>query len=348
MKSVKFKMHKKSDKSIAAAVKPSLVDRFGRTMDYLRISVTDRCNLMCRYCAPNLPVRINKMKQLNFEEMYRLVKIGVGLGVKKVRLTGGEPLVRKGIVDFINELNKIKDLDDISLTTNGTLVPSLGKGLKNAGLRRINISLDTLSREKFHELTGADLFSQVWEGIMLAEQLSFSPIKINTVVMRSYNDNEIEQLANLSKRYPFHIRFIEYMPIGTQPDLAQKYFMAISEIKGRLRRLGKLLPVEKNRRDGPALLYQYAGAPGKIGFIGSMSSHFCQSCNRLRLTSAGHLRPCLLADDKIDTLDHIRNGASDEDLEQLFLQAVAQKRQEHRLSFTCSKQVHSQMVSIGG
>lgn len=272
----------------------------------------------------------------------------MGLGITKVRLTGGEPLVRKGIVEFIGLLNKIQNLDDISLTTNGTLVSLLGQRLKKAGLRRINISLDTMDKEKFIELTGADKFFQVWNGIMTARQLGFSPIKINTVVMRSYNDDEIKKLAELSVHHPFHVRFIEYMPIGTRSLLSRHYFLGISDIKKRLERLGPLLPVKRDQRDGPAELYKFSGAKGKIGFIGSMSSHFCESCNRMRLTSAGHLRPCLLCDEKLDVLSPMRNGASDEELEKLFLQAAAIKRLKHQLTFTFRIPVKSQMVSIGG
>jgi GTP 3',8-cyclase len=326
----------------------NLIDSYQRPVNYLRLSVTDRCNLRCRYCAPYSPKPIRKAQLLTLEEMYRVVEIGVRLGITNVRLTGGEPLYRRGIIDFIRSLGGLPGLRDISLTSNGTMIADQARSLKEAGLRRINISLDTLDRDKFQHLTGSDLFPQVWEGIVAAVDCGFHPIKINTVVMRGFNDNEIQQLAGLALRYPFHIRFIEYMPIGTDPLIARANFFPISEVEKEVCRLGKLIPVIGNGTGGPARRYRFEEGPGEIGFIGSMSSHFCGSCNRLRLTAAGYLRPCLLSDDQINLIDPIRQGATDGDLEALFFQALAHKKKEHQLSFTDGSGLHTRMVSIGG
>jgi cyclic pyranopterin phosphate synthase len=328
-------------------VEQQLKDHFERTVNYLRISVTDRCNLHCRYCAPR-PKQIDRAYLLRLEEIERLVRIGMDMGICKVRLTGGEPLMRKGLVGFIARLCNLEGLKDISMTTNGTLLARLGSRLQQAGLNRINISLDTLNAQKFRYMTGADQFATVWEAIQTAAQLGFAPLKINTVVMKGFNDDEIEDLAALSLKYPFHMRFIEYMPIGTNPQAAAGYFMPISQIQSRLSRMGRLIPVSAQRPDGPAVRYRFEGAPGEIGLIGSMSAHFCHSCNRLRLTAGGYLRPCLLADDQVNVIGPVRRGASDQDLADIFRQALSLKKRRHQLSFEGDRSLHTQMVSIGG
>ena len=326
----------------------SLQDSFQRQIRYLRISVTDRCNLRCRYCAPSAPERIDRRQLLTLEEIHRLVRVATRLGIHKVRLTGGEPLVRNGIVDLIGYLARLNDLQDIALTTNGTLLKRFGRPLKEAGLRRLNISLDTLDREKFRALTGVDLFDTVWEGIMTAAELGFAPIKINTVVMKGYNDDEIESLAQLSRRYPFHMRFIEYMPIGTRPDTVHAQFYPAARIRERLEAIGDLVPVEHAGFDGPAQRLRFRDGVGEIGLIASMSAHFCGTCNRLRLTSSGHLRPCLLSDEQVSILEPLRRGATDEELETIFLGVAAIKKREHLLSFNGHCGVRGQMVNIGG
>ena len=327
---------------------PSLMDRSRRPINYLRISVTDRCNLRCRYCAPAEPKRIERENLLTLEEIHRLVRIAAGLGINKIRLTGGEPLVRKGITELIERLGRIEEIHDIALTTNGTLLSQFGRQLREAGLKRLNISLDTLDPARFRTMTGFDRFDKVWQGILLSEELGFHPIKINTVVMKGFNDDEVQKLAALTLKYPFHIRFIEYMPIGTRPDQAHQYSVSIAQIRNELEKTGKLLPVQHTRGDGPAVRFRYEGAPGEIGLIGSMTAHFCSQCNRLRLTSTGHLRPCLLSDDQVNVIDALRRGAGDDEIRQIFLDVVARKRPEHGLSFQCGQALQSQMVSIGG
>lgn len=325
-----------------------LIDRFNRQVSYLRISVTDRCNLKCRYCAPSLPKPLEAEKLLTLAEMHRLAGIGADLGIRKVRLTGGEPLCRKGLVQFIEALSGIPQLEDISLTTNGTLLTRYARQLKNAGVGRINISLDTLDRLKYQRLTGADQFDTVWRGIMQVAELELRPVKINVVVMKGFNDDELEQMARLSMRYPFHVRFIEYMPIGTDPVQARNYFLSVARMRQRLGRIAPLLPVAGTRRDGPAQRYRFAGAPGEIGLIGSMSAHFCDACNRLRLTADGHLRPCLLSEETVDVMTPMRDGASDIALAARFLQALRLKRGKHRMDFTRDQVLPTKMVSIGG
>lgn len=326
-----------------------LVDLFKRKVEYLRLSVTDRCNLNCRYCAPSMPKPIQISKLLTFEEMHKVVVTGLKLGITKVRLTGGEPLFRKGVSHFVEQLCAIKELKDVSLTTNGTLLAGKARRLKTYGMNRINISLDTLNREKFRQLTGADKFKQVWDGIMEAVEVGFSPVKINTVVMRGFNDDEIEALAKLTLLYPFHVRFIEYMPIGIDPKSATDCFIPSAELKKHLETLvGRLLPVQDGKFDGPAKRYKFENAQGEIGFISSMSQHFCDSCNRIRLTSGGFLRPCLLSEEQVDVITKLRAGASDEEIESLFRQALVLKNSRHGLTFMGEKVLTTKMVSIGG
>lgn len=325
-----------------------LMDRFNRHVSYLRLSVTDRCNLRCRYCAPSLPKPLNTEKLLTLAEMERLVRIGTHLGITKVRLTGGEPLCRKGVAGLIEALSGLPRLKDISLTTNGTLLNRHVRPLKKAGLNRINISLDTLDPIKYHQLTGADQFETVWQGIMNVADAGLDPIKINVVVMNGFNDDELENMARLSMRYPFHIRFIEYMPIGTDPLRARNHFLSVTQIRKRLERIAPLLPVQRMQKDGPAQRYRFAGAPGEIGLIGSMSAHFCDTCNRMRLSADGHLRPCLLSEETVDVITPLRRGASDQTLAARFLQTIHQKRDRHRMDFSRNQVLQTKMVSIGG
>ena len=333
---------------MTTAAPQRLVDLHKREINYLRISVTDRCNLRCLYCAPVRPQQIPKDNLLTLEEIERLVCIGIGLGIRKVRLTGGEPLVRKGVPGLIQRLCGMESLEDVSLTTNGTLIHRYADQLLEAGLSRLNISLDTLDRRKYKEPTGVDLFSQVWDGLHMALGLGFDPIKINMVVMKGFNDNEIEQMAALSTKHPVHVRFIEYMPIGTDPSVSHHYFVPVSEIENRLRQMGRLVPVARREIDGPASRYRFEGAPGEVGLISAMSAHFCGSCNRLRLTADGKLRPCLLADSHVDLFEAVRGKATDEVLVDTFKEAVRLKEKRHRLSFESGRALATKMISIGG
>jgi len=325
-----------------------LVDTYRRHLNYMRVSVTDRCNLQCIYCIPqgkmkNLP----HAEVLRYEEILRIVRIGVHLGISKVRITGGEPLVRKGVYSFLKTLNTIKGLKDVSLTTNGILLKNnLGK-IREAGIKRLNISIDTLDPVKFKRITRHDHFADVWEGIMKAHEMGFAPIKLNTVILKGINDDEILDLARLSLEYPFHIRFIEYMPIGNERIIDGQTILT-PEIKNRLNKLGELAAVQNKVIDGPAQRFKFKDAPGEIGFISAMSHHFCHTCNRLRLTASGQLRPCLLADTQFDLKGPLRQGYLDRDLAEIFFKAAGFKQREHHLSGSRPSKVAGRMSAIGG
>ncbi len=331
-------------------VSPRLIDDLGRRLNYLRISITDRCNLNCVYCMPR--ERLEKLKHqdiLTYEEIFRLVSIAADLGVDKIRLTGGEPLVRSGFCGFLSSLTSIAGLKDISLTTNGIFLKDKIERIRSAGVGRINISLDTLHEEKFKTITGHDGFHQVWEGIMLAREAGFHPIKINMVVMKGINDDEVAEMAGLSLRFPFHIRFIEYMPIGLTNHTVSFSHISNAEVKKSLEKVGNLVQVPRGRMDGPTVRYKFEGAPGEIGFISPLTNHFCHTCNRLRLTANGKLRPCLLSDIEENIKGPMRDGASDRELVRIFLKAAHKKPRGHQVS--CARKDWSytgEMSAIGG
>jgi len=328
--------------------KQKLIDKYNRHLNYLRISITDRCNLQCIYCMPrDLIPRLPHSDILSYEEILRIVRVGVSLGISKVRITGGEPLVRKGVYDFLSRLSRIDGLCDIALTTNGVFLKDNIEKIKAAGIKRINISIDTLNKNKYREITGYDRFDHVWEGIKIAHEMGFDPIKLNMVALSGVNDSEMTDFAALSFSYPFHIRFIEYMPIGKS---RMKYgpLLLVPEIKKKVNVLGKLVPVTKDINDGPAERYKFKGAKGEIGFIGALSHHFCNKCNRLRLTASGQLRPCLLSDHQEDLRGLMRKGCSDTEISEIFLAAVRHKPSDHNLSINHSGNVSCQMSSIGG
>lgn len=325
-----------------------LVDQEKRHLNYLRISITDRCNLRCLYCVPE--GRIPKLDHddiLSYEEILRLVKIGIQLGIRKVRITGGEPLVRKGAVELLGRLTRIRKLEDVSLTTNGVLLAPNAQQIFDAGIRRINISLDSLDPQKYAQITGYDRFEQVWSGIQRAREIGFTPIKINVVAMRGINDDEIIAFGRLSLDHPFHIRFIEYMPIGNSRTSPQDQ-MLTPEIQEMIATIGELTPVGNGQNDGPARRYRIAGAQGEVGFISAMSHHFCNRCNRLRLTADGKLRACLLSDRHESLKELLRNDGSDEQLAEIFRIAVRHKAAKHQLCPDCVTPVKDQMQGIGG
>jgi cyclic pyranopterin phosphate synthase len=325
-----------------------LIDPCNRHLNYLRISITDRCNLKCLYCVPRDQIaRISHDEILTYEEILRLVKIGVRLGISKLRVTGGEPLVRKGVYGFLRELSSIDGLADLSVTTNGVALRDNLAKIKSAGIRRINISLDTLQRKKFQQITGLDLFDQVWQGIEMARDMGFHPIKINIVALNGINDDELKDMARLSFDNPFHIRFIEYMPIGDS-QMGNGPLLLAPEIKKRISELGQLRPVRNSVNDGPAQRYRFEGARGEVGFIHALSHHFCDRCNRLRLTASGKLRPCLLSDHHEDIKGPLRAGCSDDDLAEIFFKAVRHKPSDHNLAAGNPLRVCGQMHAIGG
>jgi cyclic pyranopterin phosphate synthase len=284
---------------------------------------------------------------LRYEEILHIIDIAIGLGVTKVRVTGGEPLIRKGVYGFLSELTQIAGLVDVSLTTNGVYLKENIEKIHSAGISRINISLDTLNRKKYEQITGRDTFDQVWHGIETAHAMGFRPIKLNVVALNGINDDELVDMARLSINHPFHIRFIEYMPIG-QSRMGNGPLLLAPEIKKRISTLGNLIPVQNSKNDGPAKRYQFEGAKGEIGFIPALSQHFCDRCNRLRLTASGQLRPCLLSDHQEDIKGPLRSGCSDQELADIFLKAVHHKPSDHNLAGHNVIRICGEMRAIGG
>ncbi|WP_346353782.1 GTP 3',8-cyclase MoaA [Azotosporobacter soli] len=327
-------------------------DMHQRTIDYLRVSLTDRCNFRCRYCMPKQGVVLRDHYEiLRYEELLRLIVLFGQRGIRKVRLTGGEPLVRKGIVEFIRTLAGLGSLEDISLTTNGSLLAQSAAALKEAGLRRINISLDTVDPERFTEITGGcGRVEKVLEGLNEALRVGFQPVKINVVLSEAFQESDLHWFLELVRQKPVHVRFIEYMPIG---PVALKGGLQIAEIKRLLAQLAKspLLPLKNVvYGQGPARYYHLADSRGTFGFIAPLTEHFCGECNRLRLTADGKLKPCLLGEAEIDLAGPLRGGASDQELLQLFDRAVCQKPSGHALCAGSENPVQRKrgMSQIGG
>ncbi len=305
-------------------------DAFQRNINYLRISVTDKCNLRCVYCMPEEGVELTGHEDiLRLEEIAEIVRAAVLAGIRKVRFTGGEPLVRKGIADLVAMVGEISEIDDIALTTNGILLPEMAGRLRKAGLKRVNISLDTLSPEKFARITRGGLLSKAWLGIESAREAGFDPVKINTVVIRGFNDDEILDFVDLTGKLPLHIRFIELMPIGAGEDTARSQYISTPELLEIIGRKVKLLPEKEVRGSGPAKYHRIPGAPGTIGFISPISNHFCATCNRLRLTAEGLLRPCLHSPAEIDLKTPLRKGASQVELANIIRLAINSKPEKH-------------------
>ncbi|UCG99817.1 MAG: GTP 3',8-cyclase MoaA [Deltaproteobacteria bacterium] len=325
-----------------------LVDGFNRGISYLRLSITDRCNLHCIYCVPPYDERKLRHKDiLRYEELLRVVRIAVKLGINKIRLTGGEPFVRKGVGEFVPMLTALKGLDDVSLTTNGVYLKDNLDMLKAAGITRINVSIDSLERERFKSITRFDYFNRVWEGIEKARDMGFSPIKLNVVIMKGVNDNEVLDFGRLAIEQPYYIRFIECMPIGLQANSLA--FIPNPEIeKALVNRFGRLIAVSPGQNDGPARRFRFDGGEGEIGFISPISHCFCRDCNRLRLTANGMLLPCLLSDREVNIKDPLRRGCLDEELIEIFLKAVDLKPECHPLSLDNHRKVQRKMCSIGG
>ena len=326
-----------------------LIDTYNRRLSYLRISVTDHCNLNCIYCRP-FPngSKLAHMEILRYEELLRIAGVSAELGISKIRITGGEPLVRSDIYNFLGRLTQIKGIRDVSLTTNGVLLEKNLEKLQSAGIKRLNISLDSLQAERIHTITGHDVFAEVWQGILKAHRMGFSPIKINIVPIRDINTDEIEAFTRLSFSYPFHIRFIEYMPIGDTVIGSDRRILA-SEIKQQIETaFGPLHPVAHSSDGGPAQRYRLEGAKGEIGLIQPISHHFCATCNRLRLTANGRLRLCLLSNLQEDLLTPIRNGCSDDELKDIILSAIRKKPMQHDFHGSSSDCLKDQMSAIGG
>jgi cyclic pyranopterin phosphate synthase len=323
-----------------------LFDSFQRQIYYLRISVTDRCNLRCIYCSVGSVPHLPRSEILSYEEIQRIVHAAASMGISKVRITGGEPLLRPNLDELVRMLSRIEGIDDISLTSNGTLLSKYAVELKEAGLKRVNVSLDTLREDRFKRITGMDKLEEVLSGIEASYGAGLCPVKINTVVLRGINEDEVTDLAQMSISQGWHVRFIEFMPFGI-PKTEALGTVSAQEIRERIQHLGKLEPYTGKTGYGPARYYRLPEARGTIGFISTMTEHFCHSCNRLRLTSDGQLRPCLIGNDEVNLKEPLRNGASMEELKQLIQQAVAIKRERHHLSEGIAPGVRP-MYQIGG
>ena len=331
-------------------------DRFGHRISYLRVSITDRCNERCTYCMPQeLQEWLPREEILTYEETLRLIRIATDLGVTKIRVTGGEPLTRRNVIDFIGELPKISGLVDIGLSTNGTLLnrevspgKKMAAALRDAGVRSVNISLDTLDRHRYSEITGRDFHRQVLDGIDAAIAAGFDQIKLNTVLMRGRNEDQLIPLTEFAASRNLILRFIEMMPVSTTEVLDEKNFLPIAEAKRTIEsRYGNLIPEPSLRTNGPATYFQVPNREQRIGFIGAMTNlHFCESCNKLRLTCDGKLRPCLGSYLEFDIMKPLRAGASDDELRQFFLDVVDRKPEQH--DFRDNYQPNRKMVAIGG
>ncbi|MFH1662955.1 MAG: GTP 3',8-cyclase MoaA [Chloroflexota bacterium] len=323
------------------------LDTYHRNIDYMRISVTDRCDLSCIYCTEKAVPCLPHDDILRYEEIQRIVQAAAKLGVKSLRITGGEPLVRPNISKLVELLVQVEGINDITLTTNGTLLSQCAEELKAAGLKRVNISLDTFKADKYKKITGSDKLKDVLDSIELAKKVGLTPVKINTVVMRGVNDDEILDFARISASEGWNVRFIEMMPL-VNTGLKDNKLVSVKEMMATIEEsLGKLEPCLTTSGNGPAKYYKLPNAEGTIGFIGPVTECFCATCNRFRVTADGGLRPCLLEDDEIDIKGPLRNGAGIDELKELMQQAVALKRERHRLNETYTHG-QRQMWQIGG
>ncbi|RJQ55163.1 MAG: GTP 3',8-cyclase MoaA [Actinobacteria bacterium] len=302
-----------------------LRDDYSRKIDYLRLSITDRCNLRCVYCMPAEGVQWKPHEEiLSLEEIELFARAAIGAGLSKIRLTGGEPLVRKGVVELVRSLSEIDGLKGMALTTNGILLPRFATALAGAGLRRVNVSIDSLDEQVYARVTRGGRLSEALSGVKAALEAGLAPVKINVVVARSL-DQDFEAFARLTFEMPVDVRFIEYMPVGSCGTSSESDYVPCAEVKHRLEALGRLEPVQTARGWGPATYYRLAGALGNIGFITPQSSHFCSKCNRLRLTADGRLRTCLFSDDEIDVRSVIREGAGEAELRRLLARSLETK-----------------------
>lgn len=327
------------------------IDPFGRAVTYLRISLTDRCNLRCVYCMPKEGVQWQpRTDQLSVEEMVRAVETAAAGGVSRVRLTGGEPLVHPHVVEIVRRIASIPTIEEVSLTTNAMLLERFALPLAEAGLKRVNISLDSLEPAKFKRITRGGEIDRVWRGIAAAEQANLAPVKLNTVIVRGLNADELPAFARLTIENEWHVRFIEVMPIGNAQDWGEGFpapserYVSVQEMRSALSTFD-LRPVTSPHGNGPARTFRIPNALGTVGFISPLGEHFCQNCNRLRLTSDGKLRSCLVIPNEVSLRDAARNG---QPLEKFFEQAIAQKPEYHDMLVSTPAGSQRSMSQIGG
>ena len=325
-----------------------LIDTFGRVHNNLRISVTDRCNLRCTYCMPEEVVFLDRGELLTFEEITRFVEIAAPLGIDKIRLTGGEPLMRRDLPRLVSMLVAVPGIRDIGLTTNGILLADQAQAFFDAGLRRINISLDTLNPERFRQLTRRDGLDRVIAGILAAKKAGFEPIKINAVSIRGITEQEVIPLARFARQYGLEMRFIEYMPIGADHWERGKVYFAHEIMEQLEREVAPLVPVEDYDPRAPAMEFRYTDGGGNIGIIASVSRPFCLSCNRLRLTAEGKLRNCLFALDEVDIKPLLRGQAQPEEIVETIRRNVLAKWEGHEINTARFIKPLRTMHAIGG
>ncbi|MEG0074279.1 MAG: GTP 3',8-cyclase MoaA [Eubacterium sp.] len=301
-------------------------DHFGRKINYMRISITDLCNLRCVYCMPEAGIsKYKHTHNLSFENIEALVRAGISLGIDKIRLTGGEPLVRRGVLDLVKKIGAIPGVRDFAMTTNGILLPQMADDLKAAGLKRLNISLDTLNAEKYKKVTRWGKLEDALGGIKAAKNAGFTPLKINVVLIKGFNDDEIESFVDMTREEPIEIRFIELMPLGDSTDYAASQYLSNDVV---LERISMLKQVEDKVQSGPAKRYQLPGAKGTVGLINPISHLFCSDCNRIRVTTDGKIKPCLHSDREIDILQLKKEGLSDVEI---LKQAIEAKPERHHI-----------------
>lgn len=326
-----------------------LIDRFGRAHDNLRISVTDRCNIRCVYCMPETVEFLPRAEILRFEEIERVARVAASLGVTKLRVTGGEPLVRSSLWTLIEKLTAIEGIRDIGLTTNGILLADQAQKLRQAGLKRLNVSLDTLDAGRFLAMTRRTGLEEVLAGIEAAKQAGFERIKINAVAIKGFSEPDLVPLARFCREQGLELRFIEYMPLDARDAWERSKVLLMDEILATIRReVGPLSPVAGDDPHAPATLFSYDDGQGTLGFIASVSHPFCKSCNRVRITADGKLRNCLFAVEEIDLRSMIRSGADDPRLARAFLDSVADKWEGHEINTAKFVKPDRLMHSIGG
>jgi cyclic pyranopterin phosphate synthase len=326
-----------------------LADQFRRPITYLRISVTDRCNLRCVYCMPEAGLQwLRKPEILTYEEIARIVEAGASAGLRSVRITGGEPLVRRDLPELVRMLSAIPGIDDISLSTNGVLLADYAARLAAAGLHRVNVSLDTLREDRFFAIARRRGLDRVLAGIDAALAAGFSPVKINCVVMRGRNDDEISGLAALTRSRAVYVRFIEMMPVEENVELQRAAYVPSEETLERIAADGELIPVDGPAGNGPARYFAFRGAPGAVGVISPLSHDYCERCNRVRLSADGRLRLCLFGDHAIDLRSPLRGGASREELADLFRGGMLIKPERHHLKLGETASRMRAFSEIGG
>ena len=307
-----------------------MIDQFGRRVEYLRVSVTDKCNLRCVYCMPLEGLEwLKRQDLLSYEEIEQIVRLMAGMGLRRVRITGGEPLIRRDLPDLVQLLSAIPEIEDLSLSTNAVLLAAQADALRSAGIQRLNVSLDSLRPDRVDAIARRPgSFPKIMEGLDAAERTGFSPIKINVVLIRGQNDDEIADFAEITRERPWHVRFIELMPTGANLDLSANQFVSCADALRQVEEIDTLEPVAGPFGNGPARYYRFPGAPGTVGVITPMSHNYCDRCNRMRLTADGQLRPCLFGEIQTNLRDPLRAGA---DLAPLVAHTLRIKPERHYL-----------------